>query len=96
MNMKLTPTECLILEVLAARRRLGEVLWTFDTSTRPSALKLESKGLITVIHGIVEKTYRASLTQAGADECMKADYVSPLERTLASQNRKIKKLKRLI
>lgn len=94
--MKLTPTEDLILEVLAARYRLGENLWTFDTSTRPSALKLESKGLINVTHGIVEKTYRASLTAAGMDMAISPTYTSPTEAEVVKLARKVRKLKRLI
>lgn len=94
--MKLTPTEDLLIEVLAARFRLGERLWTFDTSTRKAALKLESKGLINLMHGIVEKTYRASLTEAGKALVIDASYSSPLEAEVIRLTRKVRKLKRLV
>ena len=61
----LTPGEALVMEVLAARWRLGESLWTFDTRHGRWLDSLADKGLVQPMHGIVEKTLRASLTDAG-------------------------------
>lgn len=74
----MTPTEELIGEVLAARLRLGETLWTFDTNVLPAAKRLEKAGLISTTHGIVEKTFRASLTEAGREHFLDAEYVAPV------------------
>lgn len=74
----LTPTEDLVMEVLAARHRLGEQLWTFDARHRRVIESLAEKGLANLIHGTVERTVRASLTAAGRDRYLKADYVAPV------------------
>lgn len=46
MSDDLTPTEYLVLDVLSARRRLGESLWTFPRHTRRTLRTLEAKGYI--------------------------------------------------
>lgn len=76
--MKLTPTEDLIMEVLAARARLGETIWTFEARHRSAMEKLESKGLVRSIHGVVESTIRASLTSHGRATYMLSDYEAPI------------------
>lgn len=76
--MKLTPTEDLIMEVLAARYRLGEHLWTMDSRTLKAAESLQAKGLVSTMHGIVEKSYRVSLTQEGRDMYLSATYSPPV------------------
>ena len=58
----LSPAQELLLDVLVARERLGESLWTFDRRQAKPLAELERRGLVTVMHGIVEKTVRASLT----------------------------------
>jgi hypothetical protein len=60
-----SPSEDLMMEVLAARYRLGEQVWTFANSTKPTARKLENRGWITVYSGQVERTYRAGLSIEG-------------------------------
>jgi len=55
-TLSFTPTEELILEVLQARIRLGEDIWTFDSRLGPSVAKLEAKGLVGSKAGIVEHT----------------------------------------
>jgi hypothetical protein len=75
--MGCTPTQELILEVLAARHRLGEHLWTFDSRTRAAAEVLAKAGLIRVLDGSVEHTYRARLTEAGRAQQLIDDYESP-------------------
>jgi hypothetical protein len=57
-----TPTESLILDVLVARFRLGDTLWTFETRNLPALRKLEAKGLIHTNSGVTENTVRASLS----------------------------------
>ncbi|UYP17721.1 hypothetical protein OED52_13675 [Rhodococcus sp. Z13] len=76
----MTPTEDLIMEVLAARTRLGHILWTFaaNRTATAAARSLERRGLITMMHGITERTFRARLTQAGRDEYLTPDYVAPI------------------
>lgn len=76
----LTPTEELIIEVLTARARLGETLWPFNTNTMAAARRLEDRGLISLTHGMVERTYRASLTDAGKTHALNDHYVPPVLR----------------
>ena len=77
-----TPTEDLLMEILAARYRLGEHLWTFDLRHKKPLERLEAKGLVTVLHGIVDQSLRASMTQAGIDTYVSKTYESPLETKL--------------
>lgn len=78
----LTPSQDLFMEVLSARYRTGERLWTFETRHAKTSQVLEAKGLITTMHGIVEKTFRASLTEAGRSLYLDSEYESPIERKL--------------
>lgn len=57
----LTPTEELVMEVLSARRRLGENLWTFPSALKSTLRRLEDKGYIGWKGGIVENTLLAWL-----------------------------------
>lgn len=57
-----TPTESLILEVLVARYRLGDTLWTFDSRNAPALRKLEEKKLVHLVSGVTENTIRAWLS----------------------------------
>lgn len=57
-----TPTESLIIDVLVARYRLGDTLWTFETRNLPALRKLEEKALIHTTSGVTENTVRAWLT----------------------------------
>lgn len=61
----LRPTQQLVLDVLAARHRLGEQVWTFPSAVNPALRALEKLGLVTLLSGIVEKSTRARLTDAG-------------------------------
>lgn len=76
----LTPTQSLIGDVLAARARTGESMWTFDTRLRKSAEFMAAMGLVTVHHGIVEKTFRASLTELGKIRFISEKYVPPMDK----------------
>lgn len=79
-ELNLTPTEDLVMEVLAARYRLGENIWTFDTRHARTLGKLADRGLVSTMHGIVEKTVRASITQKGIEAYIDEHYVSPIAR----------------
>lgn len=79
----MTPTEELIIEVLIARTRTGETLWTFDSKLTPQLKSLESKNLITFMHGIVQNTVRASLTgEALQKYIVDSTYVTPNDKEL--------------
>jgi len=72
-----TPTQDLILDVLGARYRLGENLWTFDSNLRKQAEQLAARGLVFTTHGIIEHTIRAGLTEAGKAATLSPDYSPP-------------------
>lgn len=74
----LTPTQDLLMNLLVARHRLGERLWTFDARHKTALEQLADRGLATVMHGAVENTVRASLTEAGRAEWVSETYVPPL------------------
>jgi hypothetical protein len=78
----LTPTQDLVLEVLAARYRLGETLWTFrsNSAIRTAANTLYDLGYITVDNGVTENTFRASLTEKGKKLVLDAAYKPPVLR----------------
>jgi hypothetical protein len=57
-----TPTESLIIDVLVARYRLGDTLWTFDSRNMPALRKLEDRGLVHTLSGVTENTVRAQLS----------------------------------
>jgi hypothetical protein len=67
----------LIMEVLAARLRLGEWCWTFKTEHRPAARRLVNRGLIDMWSGVVENTFRATLTPAGRAMYLSDTYQLP-------------------
>jgi hypothetical protein len=71
-------SEYLILEVLAARTRLGEACWTFPTKCRAAARRLESWGLVSYKDGVIENTLLVWLTDDGKTTCLDANYASPL------------------
>ena len=73
----LTPTQELILDVLAARFRTGEPYWTLPSRLTPQVKALEAAGLVESMHGIVENTVRARLTDKGQDETISATYQVP-------------------
>ncbi len=76
--MRLTPTEDLFMELLAARHRLGEQVWTFDSRLKPQALRLERLGLIGWKRGAVERTLLVWLTGLGRTEYLDPLYVPPI------------------
>lgn len=74
----LTPTENLVLELLIARRRLGERIWTFDSTVRKQVESLAVKGYVGELHGIVPMTVRAMLTDEAIAMFLTYDYVPPI------------------
>lgn len=66
------------MEVLAARHRLGETLWPFDTRCMPAIRKLAEMGLVNHKHGIVDKTEQVWLTDHGRESFVMADYIPPI------------------
>lgn len=77
-DVKRTPTQHLVLDVLAARYRLGEHMWTFPTSCKSAINFLTEQGLVGQMHGVIEHTLRAWLTDAGKKAVLSDSYVPPL------------------
>lgn len=75
--MKVTPTQNLLLEVLAARYRLGEHLWTFEARHAHQLEKLADLELVDVLSGVSEGTVRAMLTEKGREEVLSDSYTPP-------------------
>ena len=75
----LSPTEYLIMDVLAARARLGETCWTFPSRLRPVIESLARCGLLWWKPGIVERTVLAFLTDAGRTAVLSDTYTTPAE-----------------
>lgn len=73
----LPPTQLLVLEVLAARHRLGERLWPFPSRLQPQIGALCRLGLVWEASGNVPYTVRAGLTDAGVEAMLHGPYVSP-------------------
>lgn len=78
----LPPTQYLIMEVLAARHRLGEVLWTFPTSVRPAMEQLARRQLIGWKSGVAPESIQAWLTDIGRKHVLLPDYTSPVQQSL--------------
>lgn len=76
----MAPTQLLVLEVLAARYRLGERIWPFNTRCRPAVRALADKGLVGWKGGIVEDTVLAWLTDEGRKGVLDDSYVPPILR----------------
>lgn len=72
-----------MLEVIIARVRCGESLWTFEARHRRTAASLAEKGYVRLVHGITEDTIRVypqgRIWEAGF---MSEGYVPPRVRDL--------------
>lgn len=75
---KMTPTEDLFLETLAARIRLGESIWTFQARHRQTAEKLANLGIVGWKSGIVEDSILVWFTDRGKAECLSFAYIPPI------------------
>ena len=74
----LPPTQYLVMEVLAARYRTGEQLWTFPSSLRQTIDALVRAGLVDALNSPAPGSLRARLTEAGRKHVLKPDYVPPV------------------
>ncbi len=74
----LTPTAELILDVLAARWRLGETSWRFPARLQADIRALEHLGAATGQAGKRDGTVTVSLTDAGRDHVINPQYRPPL------------------
>lgn len=75
----LPPTQYLVVEVLAARHRLGEHVWTFPTSVTAQMNALERAGLVGFKSGVMPGSLLAWLTEAGRKYALRDGYVPPIE-----------------
>lgn len=80
LDVKLSPTEDLIMEVLYARHRLGERIWPFPNAVRKSAIALVDKGLVYVGAGQTPGYFACSLTVKG-ERGIDLSYVPPIFKT---------------
>lgn len=78
----LPPTQSLVLEILAARYRLGENCWTFSTRHRPALEGLAERGLLDWKHGVMPRTCLAFLTDEGRRALLSTGYRSPAVKLL--------------
>lgn len=78
----LPPVQSLVLEVLAARYRLGENSWTFSTRHRPALEGLAERGLVSWKHGVMPRTCLAFLTDEGRSALLSTRYRSPAVKLL--------------
>ena len=73
----LPPAEYLILEVPAARWRLGERTWTFPIRLPASLDALQARGLMWWERASVPRAGRASLTDTGRAAVLRDSYIPP-------------------
>lgn len=74
----LPPTQYLILEVLAARERIGEPSWPFPSRLRSALAALQRLGLLHYDHHNTPKNLRARLTERGRAAALRAGYTVPV------------------
>jgi hypothetical protein len=74
----LPPTQYLVMEVLAARYRLGHQAWTFPRVLRPAMNALEEKRLIWWKSGTAPASILAGLTTTGREHSLMPGYVPPI------------------
>lgn len=70
------------MEVLTARYRLGERIWTFRSRHARTLKELEALGLVVLTHAVVENTMRAMLTKEGERLFLYDGYVPPERRVI--------------
>jgi hypothetical protein len=85
----LPPTQYLILDVLAARYRMGEQVWTFRSDLRPAIVALAKLGLVNELNGITPKSVRARLTNAGQVAVLLDGYEAPEVKRLRANLRTV-------
>jgi len=70
----LPPTQYLVMEVLAARWRLGDRAWTFPSRLTPVMRSLEAAGLVWWKSGVVQGTVLAGFTDTGREAALWVGY----------------------
>ena len=75
---ELPPTQQLVLEVLAARARLGENAWTFANRVRPAIEALSRAGLLWWKSATIPSYCLAGLTDAGRAAALRVGYAAPV------------------
>lgn len=78
--MNLPPTQHLLLDLLAARARLGEAVWTVPNTCQKAIDALADRGLVADKSAPVEGARLVWLTDAGRAEALSDDYVPPVDR----------------
>src|SRR5262249_51993619 len=73
----LPPTQYLVMEVLAARHRLGENAWTFPSRLRPALGALSGLGLLWWKWATIPDHCLAGLTDAGRSSALSPTYQPP-------------------
>lgn len=73
-------TQELIVEVLIARYRLGELLWPFPTRAGRSLRALTDKGIIGYQSASTEGSYNVWFTDEGKKRYLSFNYVPPILR----------------
>lgn len=73
-------TQELIVEVLIARYRLGEMLWPFPTRAGKSLQALTDKGIIGYQSASTEGSYNVWFTDEGKKRYLSFNYVPPILR----------------
>jgi hypothetical protein len=73
----LPPTQYLIIDVLAARARVGERMWTFPRQLGRALRALEDAGWLDYKSGVVQDTYQAWLTDEGRAAALYDGYTAP-------------------
>ncbi|WP_088319873.1 hypothetical protein [Kineosporia sp. R_H_3] len=76
-ELTLTPTQNLVMEVLAARWREGWSVWTFEARHRRTLEQLAALGLVHEKSGVVEKTWLGWLTDEGKAAVLSPTYQPP-------------------
>lgn len=74
----LPPTQYLVMEVLAARYRLGHHGWCFPTKVTPALDALVEKGYLWYKSWVTPKTLLVFLTEDGKKTWLSEDYVPPI------------------
>ena len=77
-EINVTPTEDLVMEVLAARVRGGESCWTFENTHLRALRALQAKGLLHFDSAPTPKARRAYLTDLGRETYLFSGYTEPV------------------
>ena len=76
--MRLTPTQSLILDLLGARRRIGESAFAISSRHLPAVKDLAAAGLVAYHSGIADSSMTVALTDNGLEAALSRSYEPPL------------------